>query len=120
VKFKPLDQTPRFFRRKGLLKGGGPVRVQVVQHHRDSLRCRVVPIGQLAQGSRPVDTRAALGDLDLTPTREWLTEQKQMGHAVPFLFVILALWLTRGDGQSNPCFAHQLLAGLIPTDHRMS
>lgn len=94
------------------------MRVQVVQHHRDPLCCRVVPIGEFPHRHSPIGARAPLSNLDLAPAGEWLGKQKQISHAVPFLFVILALWLTRGDGQSPTGFAHELFAGLIPTDHR--
>ena len=94
------------------------MRVQIVQHHRDPFRCGVVPVGELTHRHRPIGAGAPLRDLDLAPTGEWFGKQKQIGYAMPFLFVILALWLARGGGQSQARFADQLFAGLIHTDHR--
>jgi hypothetical protein len=118
VKLEPLEQTPCFFRRKGCIKGGGSVRVPIVQHHRDPFRGGVVPLGEFAHRHRPIGAGAPLRDLDLAPTGEWFGKQKQMGYAMPFLFVILALGRARGGGQSQARFADQWLAGLIPTDYR--
>jgi hypothetical protein len=52
------------------------VRVQIIQHDRDPFRCGIVLVGKLPPGDGPLRASAALADLDLTPTREWLTEQK--------------------------------------------
>jgi hypothetical protein len=85
VKGEPLGQAPRLGWRKRFIKGGGPMRVQVVQHHRDPFRRRIVSVGQIAHGGCPLDTRAPLSDPDLAPARERLRKHKQMGHALPLV-----------------------------------
>ena len=81
------------------------MRVQVVQHHRDPPRCRVKPIGEVAQGSRPIRSGAPFRHLDLAPASQWLGKQKQIRYAVSLLLVILALRLARFEGQGNSRFA---------------
>jgi hypothetical protein len=95
------------------------MRVPVVQHHRDPFRLSLVPLGQLAHGQGPSRAAAPLRHLHLAPTGERLGKQKQMGHALSLLLVVLASWLARSRRQSQARFADQLLAGLLPTDHGM-
>ena len=93
--------------------------VQVVQHHRNPLGCRVAPIGKLAHGFGPIGSGAPLRHPDLAPARERLGKQKQIRHTMSLVLVILALRLARCNGQRNPRFAHELFAGLIHTEDRM-
>jgi hypothetical protein len=96
------------------------MRVQIVQHHADPLGRRVVPIRQFPQGFGPLRGRAPRGDPHLAPAGERLRKQKQMGHTVPLVLILLAPWLTRFGGQRNSCFADELFTGFIQTEDRVS
>src|SRR3982750_634579 len=77
-------------------------------------------IRKLAHGFGPIRAGTLLGDLDLAPTRERLREQKQIRYTMSLILVVVALKLAWCDRQRDSCFADQLLAGFIHTDHRMS
>src|SRR5215472_13198576 len=87
--------------------------VQVIEHQHDLLGFWVMDIHQSAQHVRKVLFGAMCTHRDMSPARERLKAHEQATHALPFIFVIVALNLSRPGWERHACFTDQLLTGFI-------
>ena len=85
----------RLLGRKGVVERTGRMGREVVQHHPDPLRLRVVNLHQLAHASSKVESRALLGDRDLAPGTVRVHEHEQVHRSGTPVLVIEALDLAR-------------------------
>src|SRR6266540_2214415 len=113
-----LGQAPGLSRRERLVERGGAMGVKLVHHQDDPLRFRVLDIDQVLDGVRPIDARAAVGNLDPAPPGQRLEEHEQVADALALVLEVIALDLTGARWQRPACLTDQLLRGLIHADQR--
>ena len=117
VKLQPLGDTPCFRRREGLVKGRGPVGVQVVQNQPDY---RNVGIGLIHQPPHLVGEvllGAPLRDFHVSPPCFGLAGQEQVAGPFPPVLVILAFWSSRLHRKRRSRIGQQLGGTLVEADY---
>lgn len=65
------------------------VRVQVVQHHAEHRRLRIMALHQVLHTMRKVLGRMPIGDLDVPPFLQGLNDQEEVTRARPAIFIVL-------------------------------
>ena len=98
--------------------------VEVVLDQDNRLGVRETGVGQLLQDVSIIDGAAVIGDLDVAPAFERGEQHEQVGGAVTQVFAIVAFGppgtviACRARRQRGAHLADQLLAALVPADHR--
>ena len=118
VPFEPLDDSSGFGGRKGFVKRGRGVGVEVVLHEDDFFGLREVGVGHLFEDAGVIDGGAPLGDLDMPPAFEWREQHEQVGRAVAPVFVVKARRPARTHRRRHARFGDKLPAGLVETNQR--
>src|SRR5699024_3432850 len=90
VNFELVEYPPCFSWIEILVEGCRLVRVEVVQHHPDALRIRVVLINEVLHEVNPVFSGSAIFDPDRSPAGERFGGQKQVLGAVTLVLVVFA------------------------------
>src|SRR4051794_40013262 len=99
--------------RKGLVECARRVGREIVQHHPDPLRLRMVDLNKLAHASGEVEGRTLLGDRDLAPGAGRVHEHEQVHRPGTPVLVDEALHLPRLGRDPLPHFADQLGRALV-------
>ena len=89
VNLNTFSQTTRLGGRKGLVKGGCRVGVQVVADHNDFLRFGISVLQHIGHFVSPVYSGALWANVNVTPVAKRFCEQEQTGRSCTFIFVIV-------------------------------
>jgi hypothetical protein len=89
-----------------------------VQNQNHLLGLRVVQIDQLLYAVCPVDLGALLGNADVTPAKQRLANDEEVGRPVALLLVVITGGVPRADGEWLPYLSHQLLALFVQANLR--
>src|SRR5215207_8387322 len=100
------------------IQGGGSMGVEVVQNQHDLLGLWVVDVYQLLYAMCPVELGPPLGDTDVTPAGQGLTNDEEVGRPLTLVLVVVTGGVPRADGEGLPHFAHELLALLVEANLR--
>jgi len=94
MELDPLQDAPRLGGRVGFIQGSGRMRVQIVLDDANVVRVRIDFIDQPLDAMGIVEFGAMRRHFHMTPSRERLDEEKQVGRAQPLILVIYSLWLS--------------------------
>lgn len=101
MELHPLQNAPRLRRCVSLIEGSSGVGIQIILHDAHIFGVRIDGIDQPLDAVRVVELGAVLRHLDMSPARERLDKEKQIGGTQTFILVINALclswlyWLSR-------------------------
>ena len=119
VEFKAIQNPACFLRLKGFVKRGREMGIEIIQHHHEFLCVREVYIAELFDAVCPIDTGTGVRHLDMPPAFQRSKHHKQIAHPVPFIFRIVACWVTSFHRQRKPGFFPLLLTRFIETPLRI-
>jgi hypothetical protein len=75
-----------------ILQGGRSVGVEVIHHQNDSLGVGVVvEVNQLSYAMRPLDLRPPLGDADVAPAGQGLTDDEEVRRPIALVLVLVVV-----------------------------
>src|SRR5713101_501120 len=111
-----LRQSPGFCWFKGLIEGGGRVRVQIVHDQDDLVGLGIVHVDQLAHKVCPVDFGAPLPDLEKALARQRFEGDIDVTPAIGIILIVDSLGMAWLHGQGLPQFRDQLFSPFIQTD----
>ena len=89
VKFQFAQDAPRFFRRKGVVKGSGRVGVEIVQYNPENLGTGKMHVHQLFHAVGKIDLFTLLSRFHFPPTGQRLTHNEQISRSLAFVFVVV-------------------------------
>src|SRR3984957_12961245 len=115
---QPLQYAMGFWRWKRLIQRAWAMGGQIVHHHTDHVRTRIMDIDQVTHASGKVHRSALLRDLHGTPWPMDIQEHEQVHGAVATILVIVTPGLPRGRRDWLPHLANQLGWALVKADHR--
>jgi len=95
MELNPLQDAACFGRLESFIEGSRRVSVEVVLHDANVFHIRIDLIDEPADAVGVVNLGTMLGHFHMTPTRERLDEEKEIGRPQPLIFVIDAFWLSR-------------------------
>ena len=101
---------------KGLVQGGGCMRIEVVHDQDDLLGFGIVNIDQLSHEVRPVLAGALLGHIHVALACQRFAGQEELAHLALFIGIIVARGVSWLHGQSFQLVCMQLLARFVHTD----
>src|SRR5215469_13964621 len=108
-----LPNAPGFLWLKRLIECGEVMRIQIVHDEDNFLSVWIVDIGEIPQHLGQV----VFGTMDthrhMLPAAQRLKAHEEATDTLPLILVVIALHLAGFRPDGHPCFAHQLLAGLI-------
>src|SRR6516164_943459 len=114
--FEPLDQPARLGGRKSLIKRRRLMGAEIVLHQHDLAGCRKVRVGQSLEHLCIVQSGAAVGDLDVSPSLQGCEQHEQIGGAVARILVVVAGGLSTLGRDRHACFLDELFGCFIQTD----
>ena len=91
---------------------------QIVEHHSDTLRARIMHIGEFAHAVGEVFRGPPLGDFHIAPWPVRIDEDEQVGSAVAPVFAVITLDLSRLGRDRLAHLAYELDRALVEADHR--
>src|SRR4051794_37409088 len=110
---EPTQEAMCLLGRKGLVERARRVGREIVQHHPDPLRLRVVDLDELAHASGEVEGRTLLGDRDLAPGAVRVHEHEQVHRPGTPVLVVEALHLPRRGRDRLAHLADELGRALV-------
>src|SRR5215208_7555299 len=114
MNLQPLQQTPSFSRGERLIQSGRGMGVEVVHYQNDLQGLRVVQIYKLLYAVCPLELRSPLGNADVTPAGEGLTDDEEVSRPVALvLVVVVAGCPSRLGSERLPYLTYELLTLLI-------
>src|SRR3954451_7955616 len=108
-----VRQALRLGRRERLLQRGGRVSVQLIHHQGQDFRLGKVDVDQVLDTARPVDPRPLVAHPHLPPAAQRLADQKEVHHARPLVFPVVACGLAGGRRLRRTHLAEELPARFI-------
>ena len=114
--FEPFDQPARLGWRKSLIKRRRLMGAEIVLHQHDLAGCRKVVVGQSLEYLCIVQSGAAVGDLDVSPSLQWCEQHEQIGGAVALILVVVAGGLSRLGRDWHARFLDKLFGCFIQAD----
>src|SRR5262245_21714664 len=91
MKHTALEEAMRFARRKGFIQSGRRMRIEIVDHHANYFRLRIIAVHELLHTLGEVLFGTPLGDLDMPPPSTRLEEHKEVAGPVALVLIVVAL-----------------------------
>lgn len=107
------SNPPGFSRLKRVIESTVGMGIEIIENHLDALRIGISDIDQPAHLVSKIDFGTIVRHGNMPPACQWFEEQEEITGAVPFVFIIIALYLSRLCGQWSTGFFKQLPGGFV-------
>lgn len=104
-------------RRKSLVKGGGRMGVEVIQHYSDLFGFWKMNFNQVLHAPGKILLGALVSSFDIPPTCQGLQKHEQVVSTFPSILEVITPWFSISHWQRHLGFAHHLIGHLVKTNH---
>ena len=113
---KLLEDSPRFWRGKSLVKRCRCVSVEIIHHECDSFSIRIPHINHCLDFFSPISGGPMFPDMNVTNSLQWLRESKDAACSVPDIFGVNLPVASRSHWKRFSSLSKQLIWFLIHTN----